>query len=186
MATIKQLFRKVIMVHDQKEIAKVNRKTGVLYLDSKIWDSLPANEKEFVLWHENGHLQLDTADEFKANAYAVKNFVNAGSFKNDDLGKKIMVMRSILKKADEPTSNLTAELAAGAASGIMQTLSILGVGSKARQAEAEKKAAADISIIQAQSAADILKSNTTTKIVIIAGVLLIVGLVLFFTLKNRK
>ena len=102
------------MVPGQTEIAKVNRKTGTLYLSTEIWNQLPESEKNYVLLHEQGHLKLQTNDEFAANGYAISHFAQAGTFTNRELGQKILVMRSILDKADGQTSNFAADAISGA------------------------------------------------------------------------
>lgn len=178
-------FKRVIMAVGQPEIANVNLKTGTLYLSDKIWPLLPSQEKDYVIFHEEGHLKLQTTDEYAANSYAVGKFLKAGTFTNKELGQKIMVMRSILDKADGQTANFTAELAAGATSGIMQTLSVLGIGSKARIKEAQANAAANSTIYEAQAKAAAAKSNSITKIVLIAGVLVIVAIAIYFTLRKK-
>jgi hypothetical protein len=178
-------FKKVFLIPGQTEIAKVDRKNGSLYLSSKIWAGLPASEKNFVLYHEEGHLKLDTADEWKANAYAVGKFASAGNFTNKELGQKIMVMRSILDKADGQTTPFTADVAAGAASGIMQTLSVLGIGSKARQAEAAATAAANSTIYEAQAKAETAKSKGITTILLVAGGIILIGLIIYLTLRKK-
>lgn len=176
------------MVHNQDAIAKVNRKTGVLYLDSKIWNGLPKEEKNFVLWHERGHLYLNTHDEFKANAYAVSKFLPAGTFTQKEFGQKIMVMRSALQRAEEPeTSNFDpVSTAVAAASGIMQTLPLFGIGSKSRIKEAEANAAAETKVIQAQAAADASKSKSLLKIAAVVGVFVLLSVTIYFTLKTIK
>ena len=180
------LFRKVIMVHDQPEIAKVNRKTGVLYLNSSIWNQLPKAEQDFVLFHEEGHLQLQTSDEFKANAYAINKFSPAGKFTSKELGKRITVMKDILDKADDGnTSGFVAELVAGVASGIFSNLAVWGIGSKSRQKEAEATAAANVAILGAQAEADAKKAKSQTKIIVLSGVLLMVIVVIFLTLRKK-
>ncbi len=184
------------MVPGQAEIAKVNRKTGVLYLSDAVWKGLPQEEKNFVLYHEEGHLTLQTADEFQANKYAVGKFLSAGTFTQKELGQKIMVMRSILDKADGKTSNFSSDLSSvslgndslGIGAGltaIMQGLPILGIGQKAREKETITNAAAQATIYNAQATAAAAKSKGTLTIIMIAGTLLIVGLIIYFTLRNK-
>jgi len=173
------------MVPGQAEIAKVNRTTGVLYLSTDVWKGLPEQEKQFVLFHEKGHLTLQTADEFKANEYAVSQFLHAGTFTNKDLGQKIMVMRSILDKADGETSPFIAEMIAGAVGPIVSIIPMLGVGSKARQAEIDATAKAQSTIFNSQATATAASTKNTTTIILIAGTLLIVGLTIYFTLRKK-
>ncbi len=179
------------MVPGQTEIAKVNRKTGTLYLSSDIWDRLPNAEKNFVIYHEEGHLKLETADEFAANKYAIGKYLSAGQFTSKELGKKIMVMKSIFDKAeDSQTSNFAiAEAVAGAVGSITQSLPVLGIGSKSRIKETQATAAANASVYAAQanaaSATSKAQAKTTTTILIVAGVMLIIGIVVYFTLRGK-
>ena len=182
-------FRQVIMVNNQPEIARVNRKTGVLYLNSDIWDKLPTDQKEFVLLHEKGHLKLNTNNEFRANAYAVKNYVPVDTFSNAELGKRIVVMRSILDKADDHLKpRFTDALIAGASSGlisnILQSLPVLGIGSDSRVKETKATAQAQQAILGAQSEIEEEKAKQRQKILVLAGVLAIVGLIIYLTLKK--
>jgi hypothetical protein len=181
----KSMFKTVLMVPGQPEIAKVNRKNGTLYLSSEIWNRLPEAEKNYVLFHEEGHLKLQTNDEFAANQYAISKFAHAGTFTNRELGQKIMVMRSIFDKADGQTSNFGGDAIAGAVGGIFQNLSVLGIGSKARQKEAAANAAGTAIIYDAQAKAAAAKSKSTMTMLLIGGTLLIVGLVVFFTLRKK-
>lgn len=178
-------FRRVIIDHGQAEIAKVNLKNKTLSLSPAIWAGLPKEEKDFVLFHEEGHLTMQTADEFAANKYAVNKFLKAGTFTNKELGQRIMVMRSILDKADGKTASFTADIAAGAASGIMQTLSVLGIGSKARIREAEATAAANAAIYDAQAKASEAKSKSTVKILVVAGIIIILAVAIYFKFRKK-
>lgn len=178
-------FKRVIIDHGQAEIAKVNLKTRTLTLSPGIWKGLPADEKEFVLLHEKGHLEMQTADEFAANKYAVGQFMKVGTFTNKELGQRIMVMRSILDKADGKTASFTADIAAGAASGIMQTLSVLGIGSKARIREAEATAAANAAIYDAQAKATEAKSKSTVKILVVSGIIIILAVAIYFKFRKK-
>ena len=179
-------FKRVLMAVGQPEIAKVNMKTGTLYLSSGIWNRLPQPEKDYVLLHEEGHLKLQTTDEYKANAYAVGKFLKAGSFSNKQLGQKIMVMRSVLDKADGQTSGFSEGLVAGAVGAIFENLSILGIGSKARIKESKATAEANATIYSAQGKAAASKSKSIQTIVLIAGVLVIVAVAIYFTLRKKS
>lgn len=163
------------------DIARVNRQTGLLWLNSKIWDRLPTDQKDYVLFHEKGHLQLQTSDEFKANLFAMKKFAPAGKFNNQQLGQKIIVMKEILSKADNPSFTWVADASAGAVGGIMQNLAVLGIGSKARQKEALTNAQAQAEILKAQSES----KKGITKIVLILGVIALLGTVIYLTLKKK-
>ena len=50
--------------------AAVDRSQGLLYINPKLFNKLSAFEKKFVVLHEEGHYELDTADEVAADAYA--------------------------------------------------------------------------------------------------------------------
>lgn len=60
--------------------ARVNRETGEILLNRKVWNKLPSGFRSFILAHEEGHYVLQTTDELKADEYAFNKL--AGSFKN--------------------------------------------------------------------------------------------------------
>lgn len=160
-------FSKVVYDPNQAEIAKVNRVDKTLYLNGDIWKGLPVDQREFVLLHEEGHLQLQTADEFEANSYAVGKFAPVRTLTNAELGQRIIVMRNIL------TPRTAGFDIGGIIGSVGDSLSVLGVGSKSRVAEAE-----------AQAKADQKKANSTMIMSVLAGVFLIVGIVIYFTFKK--
>jgi len=174
-------FSTVIYDPEQPEIAKVNRVNKTLYLNPEIWKGLPADQKEFVLLHEKGHLALQTADEFEANKYAVGQFAPVRTLTNAELGKRIVVMRNILTPRE---SGFMAEAIAGAVGSIATVLPVLGIGSASRIKETAANAAAQTAVITAQAKADAKKSNTTIIMVVLGGVLLVVMGSLYFILKK--
>lgn len=174
-------FSKVVYDPNQAEIAKVNRVDKTLYINSDIWKGLPAEEREFVLLHEAGHLVLQTADEFEANAYAVNQFAPVKTLTNGQLGQRILVMQSILTPRE---SGFAADLVAGALSSITNVLPVLGIGSKSRQAELNASVTGQMQLIDAQSKADAKKATNNLIIGVLAGVILIVMGSLYFILKK--
>jgi len=181
-------FSKVVYDPNQAEIAKVNRVDKTLYINSDIWKGLPAEEREFVLLHEAGHLVLQTADEFEANAYAVGQFAPVKTLTSSTLGQRIVVMQSILTPRE---SGFSEDLIAGAitsTSGMFESmvkvLPVLGLGSKSRINETAATAAAQSQVIAAQSKADSKKATTNVIIGVLAGVILIVMGTLYFILKK--
>jgi len=183
-------FTSVIFDPSQNEIARVNRLTGVLYLKPQIWDHLPQAEKNFVLLHEEGHVILQTADEFTANRYAISHFAPVQTLSNRELGQRIVVMRDILTPGKEnqisgfsggidPVSNV-----AGAIGSIFESLPMLGIGSKSRQTEIAAQAAAQQQIIAAQEKAAQEKSNQTLVIASVGGAILVVLVVIYFIFKK--
>lgn len=167
-------FSRVIYDPTQKEIAKVNRDNGTLYLNSKIWTGLPANQREFVLLHEKGHLTMQTPDEFEANKYAVGQFAPVRTLTNNELGQRIVIMRDILTPRAE--SGFLGDIIGSVA----QVLPVLGIGSKARIKETEAQA----SLALAQSEAAQKKNNSMIMMIVIAGVLIIAGLSVYLILRK--
>ena len=161
------------------DIARVNRATGVLYLNPNIWNRITGDEREFVLLHEKGHLELQTASEYQANNYAIGKFLPVKALTNSELGKRIQIVteitdpeRYISHLGLDPASNI-----AGALGEIFKVLPVLGLGSKSRQAEANNAAANQIKL------ADKLAANKQT-LLITGGIMVIVLIVLFFTFKK--
>ena len=206
-------FTRVVFDPTQKEIAAVNRADGTLYLKPQIWDNLPQGEKDFVLLHEKGHLVLQTTDEYKANAYAVKNFAPAHVLSNPELKARITVMQSILTPGRENISGFSDDTSsdtssdtpsdssgpwggfgmissiAGAVGGIFQTLPLLGLGKAAREEEALKKGQIQLDLINAQGSAQKKLTESKTQsyviIIVIASAFIVAGIVTYFTLKKK-
>ncbi len=65
----------IIPVTDLGETpASVNRQTGDIFLNCKIWNKIPENEQKFILEHEKGHFHLNTSNEIKADNYAFSQY----------------------------------------------------------------------------------------------------------------
>lgn len=58
--------------------AAINRKTGVLYLNPKVFYQYPKEWQRYILLHELGHYVLKTKDELKADDFAFRHFVRQG------------------------------------------------------------------------------------------------------------
>lgn len=52
--------------------ASVDMQTGVVSINRSVWDNYDPFEKQFILWHEVGHYDLDTDSEYEADAYALR------------------------------------------------------------------------------------------------------------------
>jgi hypothetical protein len=167
------MFSKVIFDDTiQGDIARVNRQDRTLYLNPSIWNRLNGLEREFVLLHEAGHLELMTADEFAANKYAIEKFVQVEALTDAELGKRIVVISEITDPENYVSGNFIGDIVGQ----VNNTLSILGVGSKKRRKEAEAAAKAAKELESAKSASNI-------KLLVIGGFFVVVIIVLFFTFK---
>lgn len=58
--------------------ARVNRETGELYINKRVWPTLSKNKRMFILLHEAGHASLKTRNEFEADEYAFNNYAAMG------------------------------------------------------------------------------------------------------------
>jgi len=58
--------------------ARVNRKTGELYINMKKWATMTPEARLFVLLHEAGHVDQDTRSEFMADNYAFYAYAREG------------------------------------------------------------------------------------------------------------
>lgn len=88
-------FTSVVFDSTQKDMARVNRVNGSLYLNPQIWGTLPEGENEFVLFREKGNLILQTKEDFNKNNDTVKNFKPTHILSNPDKKKSITVMSTI-------------------------------------------------------------------------------------------
>ena len=163
-----------------RNIARINRQTGVLELNPTIWETLPELEKDFVLLHEVGHMQLQTASEFAANQYAIKNFIPVRTLTNKELGQRIEVVTRITDPDNYFSGNFDPVSAVANAVGtIFKTLPIIGVGSKSRDASANNNAANEW-ISQS------LSSRNSEKLIIVGGIFLIGIVVIIMIFKSSK
>lgn len=197
-------FTSTVFDPNQKEIARVNRTDGTLYLKPQIWKLLPQGEKDFVLYHEEGHLVLQTTDEFEANLYAIKNYVPSHILTNPELKARIVVMQSILTPGRENnTSGFSGTTAASGGGGgsvvgdvaqavgaIFTALPLIGVGKGAREEEAQKQGLIQEGLIKAQADASavtgVRKNQTNIILGVLAGAFIIAGIVLYYTFKTGK
>ncbi len=60
--------------------ARVNRLTGEIFLNARVWNKLPDGFKKFILAHEEGHYVLQTTNEIEADNFAFNQL--AGTFEN--------------------------------------------------------------------------------------------------------
>ncbi|MCX6265871.1 MAG: hypothetical protein NTW16_00735 [Bacteroidetes bacterium] len=72
--------------------ARVNRKTGELYINMKKWADLSPEARLFVLLHEAGHVDQDTKNEVLADNYAFYAYARAGK----PLSKSIQALTRLL------------------------------------------------------------------------------------------
>ena len=52
--------------------ACVDMETGVISINRDVWDRFDRFEKNFILFHEIGHYDLDTDSEYEADEYALR------------------------------------------------------------------------------------------------------------------
>lgn len=52
--------------------ASVDMDSGIISINKSVWDRYDKFEKQFILWHEIGHYELDTDSEYEADEYALK------------------------------------------------------------------------------------------------------------------
>jgi len=60
--------------------AKVSRRTGTIYLNCEIWDKLPKQERKAIFYHEKGHYELNTSNEFEADNYAFERYAGTEKY----------------------------------------------------------------------------------------------------------
>lgn len=58
--------------------ARINRETGELFINKRMFANMDADQKLFIMLHEAGHAELDTQNEFEADRYAFTEFVKLG------------------------------------------------------------------------------------------------------------
>jgi len=58
--------------------ASVNRVNGVMLVNKNWFNSLPKEQRYFILLHEKGHVVCNTSNEFKADDWAFKEYASQG------------------------------------------------------------------------------------------------------------
>ncbi|MCO5232853.1 MAG: hypothetical protein LC105_05425 [Chitinophagales bacterium] len=58
--------------------ATVNRRTGEMYVSAKIWKQMTPDQRLFMMLHEEGHVILQTTNEFEADRYAFEQYIRTG------------------------------------------------------------------------------------------------------------
>lgn len=58
--------------------ARVSRDTGVMQINPDVWNRLNPDAQRFITLHEEGHLALQTSNEFAVDEYAFKRYVQEG------------------------------------------------------------------------------------------------------------
>lgn len=95
----------IVLFDKGKSPAKINRRTGTLYINRNVYFKLPKTTRLFVLWHELGHYKLNTKNECLADQYAFNNF--AGSQKESLKGiNNAMALLKDSKRRDKTITNL--------------------------------------------------------------------------------
>lgn len=58
--------------------ASVNRKTGEILINQRMWNAMPFEHRVFVLLHEWAHIKCQTSNEFRADEVAFKEYIKHG------------------------------------------------------------------------------------------------------------
>lgn len=82
--------------------ARVNRSTGEVLLNSKVWDGLSKPYKAFIVGHEIGHFERQTTSELEADHFAFE--LIAGTFP-ESLKNTVRVLYDVLPYTN-PTHGL--------------------------------------------------------------------------------
>lgn len=168
-------------------IARINRETGELSLNPKLWDRYTPEQKHVILLHEQGHFMLQTPSEVEANRHAISEFLQEGEI--NDFGRKLTILSTIIhphtpETANQPTSNLGPLVLPLIALGTTIAgggLNIFGQNAAKKREEAQIKAQIQLAQIQAEHQKNILIISAVAIVFIM--VLLIV---IFKVRKNAK
>ncbi|MGN7988667.1 hypothetical protein ACTJKC_15065 [Pedobacter sp. 22226] len=77
--------------------ARVNRRTGEMFLSIRHMKAMPKEHRLFVMLHEKAHVELQTTDEVTADAKAFKEYADLGY----SLNQSVKVLTSVLNE-DNP------------------------------------------------------------------------------------
>ncbi len=71
-----QKIEEVFLANGKAAYSKIS--SGLILVNRNVFKHLNEHERTFVLLHEAGHIELETADEVKADAYAYNEYVALG------------------------------------------------------------------------------------------------------------
>lgn len=80
---------------------------GNLFLNADMWPNLDANQRMFVMLHEEGHLALDTSNEKLVDAYAWKKYEQLGY---PISGSVLALSRNLSGRSSEHQERVLAQL----------------------------------------------------------------------------
>lgn len=86
-------IREIILVNSLGSTpARINRRTGQLYISREKWANMTPDMRLFVLLHEAGHIDQQTRDEIAADRYAFQAYAQSGK----PLSKSITALTRLL------------------------------------------------------------------------------------------
>lgn len=72
-------IKQIVWVDDLGDTpAKVNRRTGVMFASRKHLSAMPKEFVVFIFLHEKAHVELQTTNEYQADAQAFKEYADLG------------------------------------------------------------------------------------------------------------
>ena len=70
-------IKEIVWIDDLGDTpAKVNRRTGVMYASRKHLSAMPKEFVVFIFLHEKAHVELQTTNEYQADAQAFKEYAD--------------------------------------------------------------------------------------------------------------
>ena len=86
---------------DSPSPARTSRSTGVVYLNLNVYPYLKREHQRFVIWHEQGHIVLNTSNELLADEFAFSQYAKAGL----PLSESVFALSKVLSM-ESPEHNL--------------------------------------------------------------------------------
>jgi len=78
---------------DSPTPARASRQFGIVYINKPVWGTLPESWQRFILFHEFGHIVLNTSNELSADEFASKHFLGTEPY---SLKNSVKLLESIL------------------------------------------------------------------------------------------
>lgn len=76
--------------------ARVDRSSGEIFINARLWKNLPFAHRLFILLHEFGHVALDTSDELAVDEFAHRLYMEMGY----PLSESVKALTQVLKYDD--------------------------------------------------------------------------------------
>ena len=203
---MKRKFNSIIINPNQKEMIQLDPSSMVLYLNPGIWDVLPSDQNDFVLYQQEGSMMLETTEAYKDKMLPAEHFDTLRILSAPDSNKTIRVLSTVAAQSnisgfwslsssdpstdsgpDSSTDTTTDQDATSVIGSALQVLPLLVTGPVSQQADtaAAATAAGQKALIDAQAKAAEDAKRIQGIIISVISAIILLSIVAYFALRTK-